>query len=89
MLVSYNMKSLFTNVPMLETVDIIKKLLALAEIAEMCLCSTYFQFNRVYYAQVDVGVIGLPLLPVSVNLYTRKFDTEMLDTAEYKLIAWF
>lgn len=47
-LVSFNMELLFTKISAPETDDIIKESLRsnLSEISEMCLCSTYFQFDE-------------------------------------------
>ena len=76
MIVSFDISSLFTNVPIVEAVDIIRDRLKeddsleyrtplshqrVAELLELCLRSTYFSFNGEFYKQREGAAMGSPV----------------------------
>ena len=82
-LVSYNVSSLFTNVPVGEVVSIIyerfrkdetmedRTFLSLertAELLEMCLRSVYFSYGGNFYEQKEGMAMGSPVCAVVANL---------------------
>lgn len=91
MLVSFDVESLFTKVPIPETSAIIKDILdpKWAEIAEVCLRSTYFLFNGKFYEQTEGAAMGSPLSPVAANLYMESYERRALDTAQLKPSIWY
>ncbi len=78
MMVSFDVASLFTNVPIDEAVSVIRDKLqndenldertclspeCITELLEVCLRSTYFRYNRNCYEQVDGAAMGILLFP--------------------------
>ena len=82
-MISFNVKSLFTNVPVDEALEIAKRRLEdetlndrtpldppdVLRLLEMCLRTTYFSFRGVYYQQNDGAAMGSPMSPIIANLY--------------------
>ena len=77
---SFDVISLFTRVPVDEALLVISKRLQqddtlkdrtsiptpnLCVLVELCLKSTYFQFGKSYYEQVEGAAVGSPLSPIS------------------------
>ena len=80
-LVSYDIQSLFTNIPLEETIDIAVTILFekkpnlkiskgdLKKLFRFATSETQFLFNGVYYEQKDGVAMGLPLAPILANLF--------------------
>ena len=80
-LASFDVTSLFTNIPLKETiklaVDLIKTSYPnlktssedLTKLFKFVTCETHFLFNGKYYDQIDGVVMGSPLAPVLANLF--------------------
>ena len=83
-MMSFDVSSLFTNVPIGEAVDIIRARLEedeslgertplllgrVAELLQLCLRSTYFSFNGEFYEQREGAAMGSPVSAVVANLY--------------------
>ena len=80
-LVSYDVNSLFTNIPLKETiklaVDLIKtsypnlKISSddLTKLFKFATCETHLLFNGKFYAQIDGVAMGSPVAPVLANLF--------------------
>ena len=94
-LVSYNVTSLFTNIPLQETIDkainpilnhnpnldITKK-----ELKRLFLFATsqiHFIFNSKFYNQIDGVAMGSPLAPVLANIFMGFYESKWLN--EYNL----
>ena len=77
-LVSYDVTSLFTNIPLQETIDIAINLvfnhnpnLTITE-KELFLFATsqiHFIFNSIFYNQIDAVAMGSPSAPVLANIF--------------------
>ena len=95
-LVSFDVKSLFTNVPVDEALEVIQaKLLDdetlvertgipsdhVTHLLELCLRSTYFVFHGTYYQQQEGAAMGSPVSPVVANIYMEMFEELALRTA--------
>ena len=95
-LVSFDVESLFTNVPVSEACSIIRQRLeeddALPERTAMspehiqdllltCLNSTSFQWRNSFYKQVEGAAMGSPLSPIVANIYMEEFETAALQTS--------
>ena len=102
-LVSFDVVSLFTRVPVDEALDVISKLLLqdeklperttipapdLCRLIELCLKSTYFRFSDAFYEQVEGAAMGSPLSPIVANLYMEAFEKRALDTSAQKPNLW-
>ena len=94
-LVSFDVVSLFTRVPVDEALDVISKLLLqdktlpklttipapdLWLLSEICLKLTYFRLSDTFYEQVEGAAMGSPLSPIVANLYMEAFEKRALET---------
>ena len=93
---SHDVVSLFTNVPIPETMDLIKDRLVgdstlqermllevtgIVELLKFCMGTTYFLFRGVIYEQVYVTAMGSPVSVVIANLFMEWFEQTALRTA--------
>ena len=102
-MVSFDVESLFTNVPIDATVQAaLQKLendpgladrttLTPAQIADLLtfiLRSTYFQYNGSIYEQKDGAAMGSPVSAVIANLYMESFEEQAITTSSYEPRIW-
>ena len=95
-IISYDVKALFTSVPIQPVLNIIKNKLEndqdlkqrtsmsvhhITSLLEYCLRSTYFVFQGKYYEQLEGAAMGSPLSPIIANIYMEEFETKALSTA--------
>ena len=95
-ILSYDIKALFTSVPIQPVINIIKNKLEndkdlklrtsisiehITNLLEYCLKSTYFVFKGQYYEQLEGAAMGSPLSPIIANLYIEEFEIKALSTA--------
>ena len=88
-MVSFDVSSLFTNVPIKEAVDVIRDRLEgdeslgdrtplspgrVAELLQLCLRSTYFSFNGEFHEQKEGAAMGSPVSAVVANLHMEFFE---------------
>jgi hypothetical protein len=84
LLVSLDVESLFTNIPIDGAVNTIKELTKkglpkdFTKMAEFCLQNSYFQWNGKFYKQLEGTAMGSPLSPVVANLFMEDFEREAL-----------
>ena len=60
----------------------------ICSLTELCLRSTYFQFQDRFFEQVDGAAMGSPLSPVIANLYMEAFKTRALELAPLRPKMW-
>ena len=97
--VSFDVESLFTNVPIDAAVQTaLQKLkddpsladrttLTPAQIADLLnfvLRSTYFQYNGSIYKQLEGAAMGSPVSAVIANLYMQSFEQQAITSSAYK-----
>ena len=102
-MVSFDISSLFTKVPIGEAVDIIRARLEkdeslgvrtplspgrIAELLQLCLRSTYFSFNGEFYEQREGAAMGSPVSAVVANLYMEFFEGLALNAAPARPCIW-
>ncbi|XP_074026892.1 uncharacterized protein [Leptinotarsa decemlineata] len=91
-LVSFDVTSLFTQVPTGEALEIIKKKYKPKEhiitLAEHCIKNTYFIYNDQRYRQIEGAPMGSPLSPVVANLFMEEIETEAIATSPLKPKLW-
>ncbi|KAL9973358.1 hypothetical protein ACROYT_G019801 [Oculina patagonica] len=102
-MVSFDVESLFTNVPIDGTVQAaLRKLendpsladrtrLTPAQIADLLnfvLRSTYFQYNGSIYEQREGAAMGSPVSAVVANLYMESFEKQAITSSSYKPKIW-
>ena len=94
-LVSYNVTSLFTNIPLPDTINMTINLIfnhnsnlniTRNELNKLFLFATsqaHFIFNSKFYNQIDGVVVGSPLAPVLANIFIGFHESKWLN--EYNL----
>jgi hypothetical protein len=102
-LVSFDVVSLFTNVPVEEVLQIIKNRFStdtffsersplqvedMMELLDICLKTTNFQFYGKFYQQKDGMAMGNSLSLVVSNIFMEYFEEIALETADYKPAKW-
>ena len=100
-MVSFDVKSLFTNVPLDRTIDIIwKKIyekneivtsITKNEIKEMlilCTENVYFTFECRTYVQTDGIAMGSPLGPVLADIFMIELENWLLPNLVKYIIFW-
>ena len=93
---SYDVKALFTSVPIEPAIEIIKKHLEedkelqqrtsmtvnnIICLLEFYLKNTYFLFQGRCYEQAEGVTMGSPISPIVANLYMEEFVIKDLNTA--------
>ena len=94
-LVSYDVASLFTNIPLQETMDIAINLIfyhnsdrnitrkELKKLLFFATSQTHFIFNSKFYNQINGVAMGSPLVPVLANIFMGFHESKWLN--EYNL----
>ena len=97
-MVSFDVKALFTSVPIKRAINTIKKLLEedpelhkrttlsvtnIIRLLEYCLTSTYFIFQGRFYEQQEGTAMGSPISAIVANLYMEKFEQLAINTAPH------
>ena len=103
MMVSFDVTSLYTNVPIKDTLIIVKDLLVndpdlqtktnipaedLLEITELLLTKTCFQFNGKFLKQTDGVAMGGPASSVIAEIYMQAHETTALTTTSNPPKVW-
>ena len=102
-IISYDVTSLFTSVPIKPVLEIIQQRLTkdqdlqkrtsmtmkqIISLLEFCLNSTSFVFQGQYYQQVGGAAMGSPLSPIVANIFMEHFEKETLETAPHPPSPW-
>ena len=102
-MVSYDVRALFTSVPMQPALEVIEKLLKedtglqiktsmptkhIMDLLEFSLRSTYFTYRGKFYEQVEGAAMGFPISPVVANLYMESFEVRALQSSPYPPSVW-
>ena len=102
-IVSYNVKALFTPVPIKPAIKIIKQLLEddhelqhrtsitvqhIICLLEFCLNNTCFIFQGRFHEPTEGAAMGSPLSPIIANLYMEAFEKQAINTALHPHRFW-
>ena len=102
-MVSFDVESLFTNIPTQETINIILdraykdnateyyglKRETLEKLLIICTQQSHFQFNGKYYDQIDGVAMGSPLGPLFANIFMDEFEqSKMKKLTELGVKIW-
>ena len=103
LLVSFDVTSLFRQVPIDEALEVVKVRLnkdptlvnrtsipvpQLVELIELCLRSTYFQFQSDFFEQFDGTPMGSPLSPIIAKLFMKDLEEQALHSAPFQPSLW-
>ena len=101
---SFDVESLFTNVPLEETIDILVekifkdkkstfhglKYFQLRDLMKIATQQSHFQFLGKFYDQIDGVAMGSPLGPTLVNEFMNHLEEKFVDQVKtmYGVITW-
>ena len=98
LLVSFDVTSLFTQVPLDEALEVVKARLnkdptlmnktsipvpQLVELIELCLRSTYFQFQSDFFEQINGTPMRSPLSPIIAKLFMKTWRSKPCTQSHY------
>jgi hypothetical protein len=91
LMVSFDVVSLFTWVPMVESLNLLSQHFSedLQALFRHVLTSTYFSFGGQFYEQTDDLAVGCPLSPVTSNFFMDDLKERALKQVTHKLLCWF
>ncbi|XP_074037086.1 uncharacterized protein [Leptinotarsa decemlineata] len=102
-LISFDVESLYTNVPVEEVLQIIQRKLSedgnlkertnlpievIMELLGCCVRNCYFQLKDEFFTQDEGLPMGSPLSPVIANIYMEWFETLAIQEAHKKPRVW-
>ena len=86
-MVSVDIQSLFTSIPIKDCIRIIKRklqenniLMEYLELLEHCLTSGYLMFNQKFYLRIDGNAMGSPVSPIITDIYMENFEEMALSS---------
>ena len=95
-MMAFDVKALFTSVPIQPAISTIKKLLKedpelhkrtslsvknITSLLEFCLTSTYFIIQDRYFEHQEGASMTSPISPIVANLYMEEFETKAINSA--------
>ena len=100
-MVSFDVSSLFSNVPLDFTIDIILKKIynekiiktklkrdQFKDLLELCTKDLHFSFNGKMFRQIDGVAMGSPLGPVIANIFMSELEGELVPQLNDKMSVW-
>jgi hypothetical protein len=90
-LVSFDVVSHFTRVPLEDTLLLLKQHFhdQIIDLFKQVLTTTYFMYDCAFYDQNDGVAMGSPLAPVIANYYMENFEQQALSRAPKKPTHWY
>jgi hypothetical protein len=103
MMLSFDVKALFTSVPVDNALDVIKKKLEerqdledvtclnisdILKLLELTLKKTYFMFRDNIYEQTHGAAMGSPISPLIANMYMEAFETVAINSSPNPPRIW-
>ena len=102
-LASFDVKSLFTSIPVEEAIEICRKRLELdttlkdrttmdvqtiIELLRFCVTSTSFQYNNKHYKQIDGLAMGSPISPFMADIFMEEFEEKAFADETIRPKLW-
>ena len=100
-MVSYDVCSLFTNIPLTETIDLaVETIFAnnqsisiskdeLKDLFNFATKQTHFLFNGDVFDQIDGVAMGSPLAPILANLFMSNLEEKFLNSMEGNEVLFY
>ena len=90
-MVSFDVVSLFTKVPVEESLTLLSQHFdkEIMSLYKHVLTSIYFCVDGQFYEQTDRVAMGSPLSPVIANFYKEDFETKAIEKATHKPACWY
>jgi retron-type reverse transcriptase len=90
-MVSFDVVSLFTNVPIVDSLELLSQRFEddVLALFKHVLTSTYFCFGGQFYEQTGGAAMGSPLSPVIANFFMEDFEKKAIEQATHKPVCWF
>ena len=90
-MVSFDVVSLFTKVPVEEAITLLSRHFKDEDLAlyKHVLTSTYFCVDGQFFEQTDGVAMDTPLSPVIANFYMEEFEKNAIETATHKPACWY
>ena len=96
-IISFDVASLYTNVPVQEAIDVCTELLysgehklppvdknTFKELLQLCTCNVLMQTHQGFYRQTDGLAMGSPPAPLLANGWLSRFDPMIMDEAKLR-----
>lgn len=102
-LVSFDVKSLYTSVPVKQALDSVEKLLSsdqswanqspmpvssIVQLLKLCLEDTSFKFRNQFYRMTDGLAMGSPVSPIVANIFMAELEQRAIETLKEKPKLW-
>ena len=102
-LVSFDVKSLFTSVPVQPAIDCVRKILladpswavhspisvsVIIELLTLCLEDTSFKFRGKFYRMTDGLAMGSPVSPIVANIFMENLERNAILTMKDRPRLW-
>ena len=83
LMVSLDVVSLLTRVPLVDTLSLLEKKFdaKTVKLFNHVLTSSYFSFEEIFYEQRDGVAMGSPLSPAIADFFMENFEKKALSTA--------
>jgi len=102
LMISLDVENLFTNVPVLETIEIILNRLfpdnsvtyhgftrgEFNTLLKLAVEDSYFSFNGKYFRQIDGMAMGSPLGPLFANIFLSHYESQWLENSPVKPLLY-
>jgi hypothetical protein len=91
LMVSFDVVSLFTKVPVEDSLSLLSHHFTdyILALFKLVLTSTYFCFDGQYFEPTDGVATGSPLSPVIANFFVEDFEEKTLNQATLKPPCWY
>ena len=89
-LISFDVVSLYTCIPIKEALEVIYRLTDpdTTHLVEICLTSTFFNFEGEFFEQTCGVAMGSPLSTIVVNIFMEDFESRALASAHLLPKLW-